>query len=238
MKMGNTIRWVGLVAVMLGASATVHATIEIGITRDTSQTAFSPGSSTDLINQGQPTLDHAVYAGYIPFTFSTFGTSTTAALNDGTPWLATSLTTSAFVYNGPDWTATYYLASAGRGFNIDTIDTYTAWVNGRDGQSYNLLYSTVADPTTFLSLTNVSVAEHGGDGSGNGSTKVHIYNNTGTPLAFNVAAIRFAFPANDPNVYRELDVFGVMVPEPSTIFLFGTGLATLYWAWRRRRASQ
>ena len=39
------------------------------------------------------------------------------------------------------------------------------------------------------------------------------------------------------NNYIELTGVG-LIPEPSTIFLLGSGFATLYWAWRRRRGSR
>ncbi len=55
-------------------------------------------------------------------------------------------------------------------------------------------------------------------------------------LATSVAALRFSFPnqENFQGGYRELDVFGTPVPEPSTGLLVAMGLAGLGLRGRRQ----
>jgi hypothetical protein len=80
-------------------------------------------------------------------------------------------------------------------WNLTNIVVYTLWHDyGRDGQFYNLSYSTVSAPTTFLPLASVSYdpfVPHDGRASGN---RVAIAPPVGqTMLAANVAAVKFDF---------------------------------------------
>jgi len=81
------------------------------------------------------------------------------------------------------------------GWDLTNIVVYTLWHDyGRDGQYYNLSYSTLAAPTTFLPLANVAYDPfviHDGRDSGN---RVEIAPQLGqTLLASNVAAVKFDF---------------------------------------------
>jgi hypothetical protein len=98
--------------------------------------------------------------------------------DDGTavPWLVFSPT------NGGSW-------------NLTNIVVYTLWHDfGRDGQYYNLSYSTTSAPMLFLPLASVAYnpfVPHDGRASGN---RVQLAPATGqTLLASNVAAIKFDF---------------------------------------------
>jgi len=81
------------------------------------------------------------------------------------------------------------------GWNLTNIVVYTLWHDyGRDGQFYNVSYSTVSAPTTFLPLASVAYnpfVPHDGRASGN---RVAIAPPAGQSLlASNVAALRFDF---------------------------------------------
>ena len=73
---------------------------------------------------------------------------------------------------GDDGTAVpYIIFTSGAGWNLTNIVTYTLWHDyGRDGQFYNLSYSTLSAPTTFLPLASVAYnpfVPHDGRATGN-----------------------------------------------------------------------
>jgi len=81
------------------------------------------------------------------------------------------------------------------GWNLTNIVVYTLWHDyGRDGQYYNLSYSTVSAPNTFLPLASVAYnpfVPHDGRATGN---RVQIAPPPGQSLlAANVAAVKFDF---------------------------------------------
>ncbi len=58
------------------------------------------------------------------------------------------------------------------GYDISSVDIYTGWGDGgRDNVTFNLLYSTVAAPTTFISLASVNYT----DGTGGPYTTARIF---------------------------------------------------------------
>lgn len=75
---------------------------------------------------------------------------------------------------------------------------------GRDGQNYTVSYATVTAPTTFIPITSVDFLR--GDNGTSGCGKATITNMG----ASNVAAVRFAFGAqdNDGTRYAEIDITG------------------------------
>jgi hypothetical protein len=80
-------------------------------------------------------------------------------------------------------------------WNLTNIVVYTLWHDyGRDGQFYNLSYSTVSDPNTFIPLASVNYnpdIPQDGRASGN---RVQILPPIGQSLlASNVAAVKFDF---------------------------------------------
>ncbi len=135
---------------------------------------------------------------------------------------------------------TYSLGSNATGYNISNIDTYSGWGDGgRFQQSYTVLYSTAAAPSTFLTLYTVN--PYGPFGSN--QAYIDLSSSTG-PLASNVADIQFQFntTANGWTGYQELGVTGlaaatVSTPEPSTwaMMLSGLGLLALVLKTRRNR---
>jgi hypothetical protein len=85
--------------------------------------------------------------------------------------------------------------TSGSGWSLTNIVVYTLWHDfGREGQFYNLSYSTLSAPTTFLPLTTVAYnppMSHDGRASG---LRVAIAPAIGQSLiASNVAAVKFDF---------------------------------------------
>jgi len=126
---------------------------------------------------------------------------------------------------------TYTLPGA---FNLTQIGTYSGWRdNGRDDQNYSVYTST--DGLSFTPLTRVDLSVNGP----NHNSRVLISDSLGGLIASNVTAVRFTFGQqsstdsvntgveNNGVGYRELDVIGTAVPEPTSIGLValaGVGL--------------
>lgn len=91
----------------------------------------------------------------------------------------------------------YTLPPNANGYNITNITIDGGWANnGRDQQAYTILYSTVANPTTFnfLAQANYNPSVPGNTASAN---QVIVNNASGGMIAANVAAIEFvlSFPS-------------------------------------------
>jgi hypothetical protein len=87
----------------------------------------------------------------------------------------------------------YALTNSPTGSDVTNIVIYNGWANnGRDGQYYNVFYSTVSAPTTYNYLTTIyylpSVAANTPV-----ANRVAIFGSTGAPLAKNVANLKFDF---------------------------------------------
>jgi len=127
--------------------------------------------------------------------------------DDGTavPWIIFSPT------NGGSW-------------NLTNIVVYTLWHDyGRDGQFYNLSYSTVSAPNTFLPLASVNYnPDVPTDGTASGN-RVQISPPVGqTLLASNVAAVKFDFtPQGNQDFgwsgYTEIVLQGTNLPSTVAI---------------------
>ena len=224
------------VVLSLGFLAPARAALSVNYLSDPAQEAYAV-SSTDLINSGSPSLLSETDVGYTPFSFEG-GTSTTAALNDGSAGIAYSpgngaLSTGAFALNGT-WTSTFFLNG---GYTINQIDTIASWPAQRASQAYNLSVRYVGD-LTFTPVTTIDYFV-----ATDQSSKVDISDDSG-PLAVNVDAIQFNFftatggSGSKETVYREIDVSGsptLLVPEPSSLGLvaFG-GVALMLGRWRKR----
>jgi hypothetical protein len=112
------------------------------------------------------------------------------------------------------------------GWDLTNIVVYTLWQDyGRDGQFYNLSYSTWYAPTTFLPLATVAynpAVPHDGRASGN---RIAIAPAIGqSVLASNVAALKFDFTSQGTrdfswSGYSEIVLQGsnLALPRPPTI---------------------
>jgi hypothetical protein len=95
---------------------------------------------------------------------------------------------------------------------ITNIVVYSGWLDqNRDGQFYNIYYSTASAPATFIPLTGIS---NNPVVSGISANRVAITTTNGTPLATNVVFLRFDFTSqasgldNGYSGYAEIIVEG------------------------------
>ena len=151
-----------------------------------------------------------------PGNFQTESAGGTVVLTDGSisPLTGTlPFATCGNVVNGAGQSVTY---SSAYGWNLTNIVVYSGWGDfNRDGQFYNISYSTLANPGTFIPL--VSVDYNPLDLGGPSANRVSITNSTGGPLATGVAAVKFDFTrqgANDNGYsgYAEIVLLGSLVP--------------------------
>jgi hypothetical protein len=122
------------------------------------------------------------------------------------------------------------------GATIADLVVYSGWPDqNRDGQFYNVSYSTMAAPTTFIPLTSVS---YNPSVTGISACRVAIREYSGAPLATNVAFLNFDFTPQTSSLdygysgYAEIVVGGVAPPQaalptasPSTNLFVGDAVA-------------
>lgn len=129
-------------------------------------------------------------------------------------------------------TFTFDLTTNTAGYDLSTIRTFASWDSGRNGQSYEVRYSTADAPTSFSTLYTIATYN-----PSDSTTMVQLSTISGN-LASNVAALEFVFTGfeNSGTGYREFDVLGAasVVPEPSTYTAF-VGLAVFGLVFLRRR---
>ncbi|MDB6111755.1 MAG: Immunoglobulin subtype, partial [Pedosphaera sp.] len=166
--------------------------------------AFAGGFNNEQVTEGLPAL-----------TDGTFGPSASVS-GLGTTNFATC--GGAF---GAGSSITY---TAATGWNLTNVVVYSGWgTYDRDGQFYVMSYSTLAAPTTFTPLASVYYDPPvlGGPSA----NRVTIARLDGTPLAVNVAAVKFDFTPqgsgldNGYSGYAEIVLQGVNLapPTPPTV---------------------
>jgi hypothetical protein len=127
----------------------------------------------------------------------------------------------------------YNLTGAVNGYNLTNITVYSGWGDGgRIAQAYTVYYSTVANPSYFIQLTNVVYDPFTGNNPGNpASLQVIISDSLGGVIATNVVAIEFDFTTpvapngeNGYTGYSEITVQGT--PSVNTVTPVDVSIAT------------
>lgn len=143
-----------------------------------------------------PIESDSLIAGQLPSgvgggNFASEGVTGASALTDGAFGDVATFANYATCGNYAGQSLTYFL----NGATLTNIVVYSGWQDvGRDGQFYNILYSTQAAPTTFVPLTSVN---YNPSVSGVSANRVAITTSSGLPLATNVAFIQFDFTPQD-----------------------------------------
>ena len=143
-----------------------------------------------------------------------------AALTDGAFTSVTGVGSYATCGNNAGQIAIFAVTNSVNGSDITNIIVYSGWADGgRDGQFYNISYSTPAAPVTFIPVASIFYNPSAGTPSAN---RVAIHRVDGGPLAVNVANIKFDFTPQTGEVdsgysgYAELVLEGAN-SSPQTI---------------------
>ena len=203
-------------------------------TQSGQNTAFTV-SSTDLLETSVVNLSDGLTLNVGEN--SAAGGNTSAVLNNGvfgvgTPPVLDSVTGKAESVVINFGTMTYNLDTSVNtlGYIINSIDTYAGWADfNRGSQAYTVSFSLVGS-AAFSDVATVSI-----NADGFTQERWSITEDTTGILGYGVDAIRFTLPTQQFSGvgYKELDVFGIAVPEPSSTALLGLGGVALML--RRRR---
>ena len=160
------------------------ASIAITTSNQNSTTSFIPAWTieTDSLIAGQ--LPGAFGAGNFTIVSGTKGLS---ALTDGAFGPVGAVTNYAMCGSNAGQSVAYYI----NGATLTNIVVYSGWQNsGHDGQFYNVSYSTLAAPATFIPLTSITFNPAV---TGFSANRVAISGAASAPLATNVAFVQFDF---------------------------------------------
>ena len=137
------------------------------------------------------------------------GVTGIGALTDGTFGAADNRASYATCGSLAGQSVTYYL----NGATLTNIVVYSGWPDqNRDGQFYNISYSTVANPSIYIPLTSVS---YNPPVTGVSANRVAIASSTAAPLATNVAFVTFDFTPQTSSIdygysgYAEIILEGI-----------------------------
>lgn len=152
------------------------------------------------------------------------GSAGLSALTDGTFGNVDANSSYATCGTNAGTSVTYTLTNFPYGTDLTNIVVYSGWRDyGRDGQFYNISYSTMCDPTTYIPLTSIfyNPVHATGDPNFTPANRVDISTSTGAPLARNVYNVRFDFTPQFASVdngysgYAEIILEGAgSIPPP------------------------
>jgi hypothetical protein len=169
------------------ASSVVSPVISVTASNQTGTSPFTPtwtAESQDLIFGLAPTTANG------NFTLESSGG--TPVLTDGAIGISGTVGTFATCGINGGNTLIYTLTNTVNGSDITNIVVYSGWGDGgRDGQYYDVSYSTIAAPTTFIPLTTVYYNPQGTSGAS--ANRVSFSMSDGSALAGGVANLKFNF---------------------------------------------
>jgi hypothetical protein len=187
---GSENGYVGYGAITIqGAEAVTTTTLPLVIatSTETGDSPFTPSWTAET-----PNLISGLEPSTASGNFTQEAASGTSILTDGSVGISGDVTTMATGGSGGGSSLTYTLPNTVNGSDVTNIIVYSGWGNAdRDGQYYNLSYSTVAAPTTYIPIATVYCNPSGTTGAV--ANRVAIRTASGAPLASGVANIKFDF---------------------------------------------
>jgi hypothetical protein len=225
------------VAALLCCTAPASASVIVNL--QTGACGTFPVSNNDLIEAGQPSLASVV----LTSGEAKWG-SDVSKLVDGSVYGGSTFTDTAQTLTPADGsvvTVTLDTTTNTLGYNISSIVSTAAMDlfggYSRASQKYDVAYSTVSAPSTWVNLSGDAGATVNRLADTSPESQVTVTSGSAAPIATGVKALKFTFhdlgyyPQNE---YREIDVVGSAVPEPSTFVLLA--LAGLGLAWIKRKS--
>ena len=210
---GSENGYCGYGAITVEGSAATNITgalIVITTSNQNSSVSFVPTWPIETNNLIAGQLPSSVGPGN--FTYES-GVTGVSALTDGTFGAVDNKASYATCGSGAGQSVTYAIGGA----TIANIVVYSGWLDqNRDGQFYNITYSPVSAPTTFLPLTSVN---YNPPVTGISANRAAISTYSGAPLATNVAYINFDFTPQTSSLdygysgYAEIVIGGVAPPQ-------------------------
>ena len=217
--------------------SSVPSAVNNVITRLAAQTGFGPASVVGIsfTPTWTVTTNNSIIAGTTPsssngnFSLEATGRSVNSltAGGNGTIALVSTGTSTNYVTCGNAYgsgsSVTYTLTGSVSGYDLTNLTVYGGWADaGRDQQAYTVYYSTVALPTTFISLGSVNY-NPANTANTESATRATLVPAAGV-LAANVVAVKFDFttPASENGYcgYSQIALFGtVSAPLPITLNL-------------------
>jgi hypothetical protein len=180
----------GLAAITVGglaATSVFSPVISLTTSNQTGASPFTPTwtpESQDLITGLAPTTANG--------NFNQETSGGTPVLTDAMIGQSGTVSTFATCGSSGGSLLTYTLTNTVNGSDVTNIVVYSGWGDGgRDGQYYDVSYSTIAAPTTFIPVTTVYYNPQGTSGAS--ANRVSFAMSDGSPLASGVANLRFSF---------------------------------------------
>ena len=207
-----------------GGTATLTAA-GAGLTASTATVIVNPWAvvTENSYDFTWPVETDSLIAGQAPSSigsgnFQLEGATGTPALTDGALGTVTDKASYATCGNNAGRSVVYTLTNSVNGSSLTNLVVYSGWPDqGRDGQFYNVSYSTVSLPTVFVPLLSISFNPAV---SGPSANRVAITAAPGRKLATNVAALKFDFTPQTGGVdygysgYAEIIVEGINSAAP------------------------
>ena len=190
----------GGLAAFLAFAGSASAALLINTTNQTGELPFNPDwglASNSLIAGLAPSSSFGNFsleaAGRNVLCLTTGGDLTISRINGPSGTTASTNYVTCGNGSGAGSVLVYTLPDSANGYDLTNITVYSGWQdNGRDAQSWNVSYSTAAQPGFFVPLTTVSFNPSVPTGVAT-ANRVTLIDSTGGPFAANVVALKFDF---------------------------------------------
>lgn len=141
---------------------------------------------------------------------------------------------------GQDPDTMYVTYDLGGLFNLSQIDAYLGWVDsGRDEASFNVYVAGTSGVFGSAIASHVKGPDDTGTFVDPVTNRIRIADDGAADIASNVQFVQFEFVDSDNGIAGgvEFDIFGTVVPEPTSIALMSLGILGMLGRVRRQVAA-